>query len=101
MGMGIYQDLEKCAGFQWDEGNSEKNWEKHRVSDGECEEIFFNDPLVAGADRAHSRKEQRFFVLGQTDAGRHLFVVFTIRNHLIRVISTRDMTRKELRKYKT
>lgn len=97
--MGVYDDLEKCTGFDWDDGNQAKNWEKHRVSDGEVEEIFFNDPLVAGSEEAHSDGERRYFALGQTDARRPLFVVFTIRKNLIRVISAREMTKREFRKY--
>lgn len=99
--MGAYDDLAKCTGFQWDDGNLGKNWEKHAVTDAESEEIFFNDPLVAGSDEQHSKKERRYFALGQTDAGRRLFVAFTIRKKLIRVISARDVTRRELRVYKS
>ena len=39
-------DLAKCTGFQWDAGNATKNWEAHRVSQAECEQIFFNQPLL-------------------------------------------------------
>ena len=99
--MSVYDDLEQCTGFDWDDGNQGKNWEKHRVSDGEAEEIFFNDPLVAGADTEHSQQEERYFALGQTDARRFLFVVFTIRRRQIRVISARDMTKGELRRYQS
>ena len=84
-----------CLGFQWDTGNSEKNWSKHRVSPFECEQVFFNQPLVAAEDPMHSEKELRYYILGQTDDGRKLFVVFTIRGHFIRVISARDMNKKE------
>ena len=97
--MGTYDDLEKCTGFDWDDGNQGKNWEKHGVSDAECEQIFFNDPLVAGADSKQSKRERRYYALGCTDVGRALFVAFTIRKNLIRVISGRDMTKAELRKY--
>ena len=99
--MSVYDDLEKCIGFDWDQGNEGKNWEKHRVSDGEAEEIFFNDPLVAGADQTHSKKERRYFALGQTGTGRSLFIVFTIRRQHIRVISARKMTKRELRWYQS
>ena len=44
--MSAYEELENCTGFDWDDGNQGKNWEKHGVSDGEAEEIFFNDPLA-------------------------------------------------------
>jgi uncharacterized DUF497 family protein len=98
--MGVLDDLEQCVGFEWDEGNEGKNWEKHGVTDGEAEEVFFNDPLVAGVDAVHSGQERRDFALGQTDSRRRLFVVFTIRKRLIRVISARDMSPRELRRYR-
>jgi uncharacterized DUF497 family protein len=97
--MGLPDDLAKCGGFDWDEGNLTKNWARHRVAGAECEQVFFNRPLVATADEEHSEKEPRFYVLGQTDAGRHLFVVFTTRRDLIRVISARDMNRRERAEY--
>jgi len=93
------EELEGCSGFQWDEGNADKNWIRHRVSRSECEQVFFNRPLVVHGDRRHSDDEDRFFALGHTDTGRLLFVVFTLRGELIRVISARDMTPKERRKY--
>lgn len=91
--------LKECEGFQWDEGNSDKNWIRHHVSRFECEEIFFNQPLIIKEDVKHSRLEVRFYALGRTDSGRFLFTAFTIREKLIRVISTRDMTPKERRRY--
>ncbi len=88
-------DLTALKGFDWDDGNREKNWLKHRVTWSECEEPFFNSPLLLNPDPAHSQTETRHFALGQTNAGRLLFVVFTIRKEKIRVISARDMSRKE------
>lgn len=88
-----------CTGFEWDDGNSEKNWIRHRVIRSECEQVFFNLPLVVREDREHSEGEDRFWALGQTDAGRRLFVVYTFRGDLIRVISARDMTPRERRSY--
>jgi uncharacterized DUF497 family protein len=88
-----------CTGFEWDEDNARKNWLKHRVTPSECEQTFFNQPLVTGTDEKHSSVERRRYALGQTDAGRLLFIVFTIRNKLIRVISARDMSRKERKVY--
>lgn len=89
-----------CTGFQWDQGNSEKIWTKHRVSPFESEQIFFNQPLIVEEDLQHSQEEARYYTLGQTDTGRFLYVVFTIRGRQIRVISARDMSRKERRTYK-
>ncbi len=91
----------ECSGFEWDEGNFLKNWEKHSVTASECEQIFFNHPLVSGKNLKHSKQEYRYYALGHTDGGRHLFVVFTIRNRLIRVISARDMNRKERKVYES
>jgi len=87
--------FEHVNGFDWDSGNINKNWEKHHVSSSECEEVFFNEPYFVTEDASHSRTEQRFYLLGITNAGRRLFVVFIIRNNKIRVISARDMSRKE------
>ena len=88
----------QLTGFDWDAGNRGKNV-KHRVSDDECEEAFFNLPLLLGSDEAHSQYEDRYYVLGQTNAGRRLSIAFTKRGTHIRVISARDMTRKERRAY--
>ena len=91
--------VHNCKGFQWDEDNSEKNWYLHQVTDSECEEVFFNLPLIVASDTKHSQREQRYFALGRTDTNRWLFIAFTIRNRLIRVISARDMNQRETRKY--
>lgn len=91
--------LRDCTGFEWDDGNRTKNWEQHDVSESECEQVFFNRPLIARRDAAHSQMEARFYVLGRTDGGRLLFVAFTIRHDKVRVISARDMTRGETQRY--
>jgi len=90
--MGI---LSNINGFEWDKGNIGKNWERHGVTYLECEEVFFNNPLVVKNDIAHSTTEQRYYVLGKTNGHRLLFLVFTIRDNKIRVISARDMSKKE------
>lgn len=90
-----FDQLTACTGFEWDEGNAEKNWLKHRVSRSEIEQTFFNRPFVVADDARHSADEPRFYALGQTDRSRKLFVVFTIRETRIRVISARDMSRAE------
>jgi uncharacterized DUF497 family protein len=89
----------ECTGFQWDIGNSEKNWISHQVTKSECEQVFFNQPLIIGDDKKHSQIEERYFTLGQTDNLRLLFIVSTIRENLIRVISARDMNKKEREVY--
>jgi len=91
--------LTRTKGFQWDKGNLDKNWRKHRVSRFECEQVFFNQPLLVACDEQHSRDEDRFFALGRTDVGRELFVVFSIRDDFIRIISARAMSQKERKAY--
>lgn len=91
--------LSRFTEFNWDKGNRNKNWIKHKVSDIECEETFFNIPLVVFPDKAHSKTEDRYYLLGETEDNRFLFVVFTIRGNKIRVISARGMTKKERRHY--
>ena len=101
MDVELKKALQECTGFEWDEGNKNKNWIKHRVSNSECEQIFFNHPLIVHIDSKHSNMEERYYALGITDVGRKLFIVFTIRNKKIRIISARDMSRKERRIYET
>ena len=95
----VADPLEGVVGFDWDEANVHKNWEQHRVTPEECEAVFFQEPLILRADARHSRREKRYYVLGQTFASRKLFVAFTIRRSLVRVISARDMNRNELNVY--
>jgi len=97
--MDVFKQLQACTGFDWDEGNILKNWEKHGVTVAECEQVLFNRPLLARPDEYHSSAEVRFYLLGKADSGRRLFVVFTIREERIRVISARDQSRKERRSY--
>ncbi len=92
-------DLSDVDGFEWDDGNRIKNWTKHQVSTSECEEVFFNLPLLLVDDVPHSQVEKRFYGLGQTNAGRKLFISYTTRTNKIRVLSARDMSRKERRTY--
>jgi uncharacterized DUF497 family protein len=89
-------DLSKVIGFDWDDGNARKN-EQHGVSMAEAEQVFFNSPLLVLPDAKHSQVEPRFHALGKTNEGRSLHMAFTLRNgsQLIRVISARDMHRKE------
>ena len=90
------ETVDKAVSFQWDEGNSEKNWNKHGITQSECEQAFFNLPFLVFDDTRHSQNEERFYALGRTDAGKGLFLVFTYRNQsLIRIISARKMTNVE------
>lgn len=84
-------------GFDWDHGNTNKIVDKHNVIPSEAEQVFFNEPLLVVNDTQHSHKEIRYHALGLTDDRRLLHITFTLRaqNTLIRIISARDMHRKE------
>jgi len=92
-------DLAQIEGFDWDQGNERKSKQKHNVSQGEAEQVFFGTPLFVVQDVSHSQREDRFHALGKTEAGRLLHVTFTIRTKKIRVISARNMHRKERKIY--
>lgn len=85
--------------FKWDRGNIEKNWRKHKVNNKEAEEIFFNKPIKIFKDVKHSQIENRFVALGGTNKKRKLYIVFTIRDRNIRIISARDQSKKERKIY--
>lgn len=90
-------DLSEIVGFNWDQGNARKIVEKHGVGQSEAEQVFFNQPILVLADEKHSQQEIRYHLLGITDDARLLHFTFTLRaaGTLIRVISARDMHRKE------
>jgi uncharacterized DUF497 family protein len=98
--VGERDPLASCIGFDWDDGNTQKNWERHRVTPEEAEDLFFNEPLVVRRDAGHSQRERRYYALGRTGSGRRLFAAFTVRGKLIRVISVRDMNSREQEAYR-
>ncbi len=93
-------DFARVTGFDWDARNATKNF-VHSVTQAEAEEIFTSAPLLTLDDTRHSQAEARFHALGQTDSGRRLHITFTLRasGTLIRIISARDMHRKERKRY--
>jgi len=92
--------LADCTGFQWDAGNDNKSWDRHCVSRSECEQIFFNQPLIIKRNAEHAKAEPRYYALGRTGYDRLLFAAFTVRADKIRIISARDMTRSEKTRYR-
>jgi hypothetical protein len=97
-------DWTRIVGFEWDVGNARKSSEKHGVVQAEAEQVFFNEPLLILPDHRHSSRETRFHALGVTDERRRLHITFTLRCRpagasLIRVISARDMHRRERQQY--
>lgn len=94
-------DIDYITGFEWDQGNNRKNYDKHGVSQGEAEQVFFDESLLVASDDTHSISEPRYHAFGATLQGRRLHVTFTLRGSgtRIRVISARDMSRKERNHY--
>jgi uncharacterized protein len=94
-------DWTRVEGFDWDDGNARKSEDKHGVGQADAEQVFFNEPLLVAEDPQHSVHEPRLYALGRTDQDRRLHITFTLRGDAtrIRVISARDMSRKERARY--
>ncbi|OGG53388.1 hypothetical protein A3H16_01505 [Candidatus Kaiserbacteria bacterium RIFCSPLOWO2_12_FULL_53_8] len=90
--MRIFADV---VGFEWDDGNKDKNLKKHGVTNEGCEQSFSDERRIVREDTKHSRHEARHWLIGKTPQNRLLFVSFTIRKSRIRVISARNASRKE------
>ncbi len=86
--------------FEWDKYNIE-HLRKHKVEPGECEQVFFNIPLTVKPDFVHSRGEERYFALGKTNIDRILVIIFTVRKTKMRIITARDVNKKERIRYET
>jgi uncharacterized DUF497 family protein len=91
--------IKKPFVFQWDKGNKNKNWLKHKVTNKECEEAFFDKNKKIIKDEIHSGREKRFIILGKTKEKTLLFIVFTLRGKKLRIISARKINKKEVRLY--
>ncbi|OGH20018.1 MAG: hypothetical protein A3D74_01345 [Candidatus Levybacteria bacterium RIFCSPHIGHO2_02_FULL_37_13] len=90
--------LKNVVGFEWDDANTE-HIARHNVTPAEAEEIFFDTKNVLNEDIKHSIVENRFITIGKTKEGRLLYQVFTKRGNKIRVISARDINKKEVKLY--
>ena len=99
MAADIFDRLAQCTWFEWDAGNAPKVVARHQVTPGECEQVFFHEPLLIAPDPRHSKVEERWAAWGQTAEGRTLAIVFTRRGDRIRPLSARDMNRKERQRY--
>lgn len=91
--------LKEILGFEWDKGNKIKNLTKHQVSQDECEETFFDFNRKVQKDLLHSANEERYVLLGRTKYKRLLYIVFTVKKEKVRVISARDINKRELKLY--
>ena len=84
--------------FEWDGGNQTKSLIKHGTSKEETEQVFSHRYFLR-IDEIHSQGEVRFKLVGITDVGKILFVIFTTRKEKIRIISARMASEKERRSY--
>ena len=89
----------KLTGFEWDKGNFNKNWIRHKITNKECEEAFFDSNRKISRDVLHSKKEVRFMLLGKTKRGKLLFICFTKRRSKARIISARRLNKKQEKLY--
>ncbi len=87
--------LKKPIEFQWDQGNQNKNINKHQIANLEAEQVFLDRNKKILKDPLHSNGEKRYIILGTTKNNNRLFVAFTLRGKKIRVISARKLNKKE------
>jgi uncharacterized DUF497 family protein len=88
-------DLSYITGFEWDEASRKSNWQRYHIEEGECHDVFFNLPLFVQTDLENIPVKRRSYILGQTLSGRKLFIAFTIHKDKIRIITARDMSKRE------
>ena len=91
--------LQKALEFEWDKGNREKNLKKHNVTNKEAEEVFKSEKIIIFKDESHSQKEERYGIFGKSANNRLLSVIFTLRKDKVRIITVRNMSRKERKAY--
>lgn len=91
--------FENVVGFEWDTGNKSKNFIKHSIIDEECEEVFFDHDKKILRDILHSGTEDRYILIGKTKKHRLVFIAFTIRKNKVRIISARDLNKREYKLY--
>lgn len=92
-------DLGSVKEFEWDEGNTDKSYQKHGITQKESEELFIDENILFLEDVKHSQKEKRFIAIGKTILGKILFAVFTVRKSKMRIISVRLANKKERKQY--
>ncbi len=87
--------------FDWDERKNRRNRAKHGVWFEEAQSVFDDSRARLFYDPEHSEAEDRFILLGVSSAARTLVVIHCYRDSdsMIRIISARKATRKEVRSY--
>jgi hypothetical protein len=85
--------------FEWDDAKADENWSKHGVTFAEAESVFADPLALTGYDPDHSVAEDRFLTMGLSAAGRLLIVSHTDCEDVVRVITAREVTRRERKDY--
>ena len=83
--------------FEWDAAKERANLKKHGIDFRTAATVFL-DPYVIEFDDLDAAGELRFNVIGLVD-GRMLFVSYTLRSEVVRIISARGAEPHEKRKY--
>ncbi len=81
--------------FEWDPSKASENFKKNRISFDEAMTVFFDPLAKVASDPEHSSDEDRFVIVGQSTQLRHL-----IDDGIIRIISARKLTKKEMKEFK-
>ena len=91
--------LSKYKGFKWDKWNIDKSYKKHGITPNESEEAFLDEKAIILRNIKHSNKEKRYSLIGKITSNKLLFIVFTLRENNIRIISARKANKKERSNY--
>ena len=85
--------------FEWDTDKAIANLKRHKVSFQEASTVFGDTLSITIVDPDHSVGEQRYIIIGSSYMERILMVSHTDRGERIRIISARELTRKERKAY--
>lgn len=87
--------------FDWDDKKNEINFKKHGVDFREAQTVFFDEHSILFDDPEHSTDEERFIIIGKSIKSNICLVCHCYRqdNKVIRIISARKATRKEVDRY--
>lgn len=85
--------------FDWDKDKAEINLKKHGVSFDEASSVWLDYFNIELFDHSHSVDENRYLMIGESNANRLLIISFTEREDQIRIISARELTPAERREY--
>jgi uncharacterized DUF497 family protein len=90
----------KITRLIWLEEIIEKLQQKHNVTQDEVRQVLRNSRHFRFVEKGHFAGENVYAALGQSDAGRHLIVLFVYKkNNEALIISARDMTDAERKRY--